>query len=76
MSVYISAAKEALNRLSSLVRDRDVEIDALKKRNEALVDIVQRSNGNVGNKNKTEDNSSGDLEQERQRLQALQQQVR
>ena len=36
-------AKEALNKLSQLVRDRDLEIEALKMRNNDLVGLVQET---------------------------------
>ncbi len=33
--------KEAMNKLSQLVRDRDLEIKALKERNQGLVDLIK-----------------------------------
>ena len=36
-------AKETVKNLSSVIRDKDLEIDGLKSRNESLVTLVQES---------------------------------
>lgn len=41
-----SMQKEALQRLSNIIRDKDVEIDALKQKNETLLAIFQDSSQN------------------------------
>ena len=39
--------KEAVNKLSQLIRDKDLEITALKSRNESLVALVKRQEGDA-----------------------------
>ena len=38
-----SMGKEAMNKLSQLVRERDLEVEALKMRNDDLVGLVQKA---------------------------------
>ena len=42
-------AKETVQNLSSVIRDKDLEIDGLKSRNESLVTLVQESSKQTSN---------------------------
>ena len=42
-------AKETVQNLSSVIRDKDLEIDGLKSRNESLVTLVQESSKQIPN---------------------------
>lgn len=49
--------KETVNKLSQLIRDKDMEIQALQERNQGLVDLIQKHEKEPSSSNKThEDN--------------------
>lgn len=42
--------KEAMQKLSSLVRDREMEIEALTQKNKSLLDILQQQQNSPAGK--------------------------
>lgn len=65
--------KQALQKLSALVRDRDVQIEALTQKNDSLLLVLQQSGGSMettsnGNENGSMSGQVGRLLEENQSL--------